>query len=251
MVDPLASFEVHNIIPIHIGKLDLSITNSSLYMLLVVFLICSTCLLALRDKGLIPSKLRFCIERMYFFLTNLVKQQVGNNASKLFPYIFSLFLFIMIGNMVGLIPYAFSFTTQLIVTMGMSLLVWISSIVVGLFVQGKNYFRHFCPSGLPVYITPFFALVELMSFCFRPISLGIRLFANMVSGHIMIKVMASFAVSLAGIIVFSPLAILPVLVNVFLNVFKLVVCLLQAYVFSVLSCIYLSESMKNVSNSEV
>lgn len=244
MVDPLASFEVRNIIPIHIFGMDISITNSSLYMLLVVALICLVCSLGTRGKSLVPGKLQFCLEKLYLFITDTVNQQIRNKSAKMFPYIFSLFLFIMLGNIIGLIPGSFSFTSQLVITMGMAFVVWISSIIVGFVVQGKHFFRHFCPDGMPSYIAPFFVLVEIMSFCFRPVSLGIRLFANMLSGHIMIEVMASFAVSLAGIFMFDPASVIPVIANVFLNVFKLVVCVLQAYVFSVLSCIYMAESLE-------
>ncbi len=248
MVDPLSSFEVHNIIPMHIFGIDVSITNSSLYMLLVVALICSVCALGTRCNGLIPTKLQFCLEKLYFLVSGIVDQQIQHKSAKMFPYIFALFMFIMLGNIIGLIPGSFSFTSQLVITMGMAFMVWIASIIVGFVVQGRHFFRHFCPEGMPIYIAPFFVLVEIMSFCFRPVSLGIRLFANMLSGHIMIEVMASFAVSLAGIFMFDPASAVPVIANVFLNVFKLVVCVLQAYVFSVLSCIYMAEVLKPVAD---
>ena len=250
MIDPLASFKVYNIIPIHILGLDLSITNSSLYMLLVVGCICTICTLGVKSDSIIPSKWHYCLEKFYFFITNIVKQQIPSRATKVFPFIFALFLFIALGNIIGLVPGAFSFTTQLIVTMGMAFIIWVSSIVIGFFVQGKHFFKHFCPDGIPVYIAPFFIIVEIMSFCFRPISLGIRLFANMLSGHIMIEVMASFAVALAGHYVIDSAGTIPVLVNVFLNVFKLLVCILQAYVFSVLACIYLGEALEMSDNKK-
>lgn len=248
MIDPLASFEVRNLIPIHIFGLDLSITNSSVYMLLSVAIICSVCMLGLHSTAIVPTKWRYCLEKFYLFLTDIVKQQIPSNATKVFPFIFALFLFITLGNIIGLIPGAFSFTSQLVITMSMAFLVWIASIIIGFSVQGQHFFKHFCPDGIPIYIAPFFVVVEIMSFCFRPISLGIRLFANMLSGHIMIEVMASFAVSLAGKYIIDSAGTIPVLVNVFLNVFKLVVCILQAYVFSVLSCIYLGESLEMSDN---
>ena len=237
----MSSFEVKNIIPIKICDFDISITNSSLYMLIVVFIICILFGIITSKKSIIPSKLSFCIEELYCYIRNVVNSNISVASSKIFPYILSLFLFIMVGNFVGLVPYAFSFTSQLIVTMGMAVLVFLTSIILGIYNQGLHYFRHFCPVGIPGYLAPFFIVIELMSFLFRPISLGIRLFANMVSGHIMIKVIAGFAVSLTSIsVLFSSI---PVIINVLLNIFKLVVCALQAYVFSVLSCIYLSESM--------
>lgn len=250
MIDPMASFEVKTLIPLELFGIDISITNSSLYMILVVVVICGLFFVGTSNKGIIPSKLRYCLEALFNFVNGIIDSNVSEKGAQLFPYILSLFLFITIGNMVGLFPYAFSFTSQLVVTLCMACLVFVASIIVGFYNQGLHYFKHFCPDGIPVYIAPFFVIIELMSFAFRPISLGIRLFANMVSGHIMIKIIASFAVSLAGLsFLKGGLAIIPVVVNVLLNVFKLVVCVLQAYVFSVLSCIYLSESL-TIENKE-
>jgi F-type H+-transporting ATPase subunit a len=154
----------------------------------------------------------------------------------------------MVGNIIGLFPFAFSFTSQLVVTIGMAVAVFISSIIVGIKSQGKKYFKHFCPDGIPGYLAPIFILIEMMSFLFRPISLGLRLFANMVAGHIMIKVMAGFAVSLAGITVMAYVSAVPVAINILLNIFKLVVCVLQAYVFVVLTCMYLAESLEETAH---
>ena len=244
MIDPMASFEVKTLVPLELFGIDISITNSSLYMIVVVFVICALFFIGTADKGIIPNKLRYCLESLFKFINGIIDSNVSEKGSQLFPYILSLFLFITVGNMVGLFPYAFSFTSQLVVTLCMACIVFISSIIVGFSNQGMHYLKHFCPDGIPIYIAPFFVIIELMSFAFRPISLGIRLFANMVSGHIMIKIIASFAVSLASLSFLSGgLAIIPVVVNVLLNVFKLVVCVLQAYVFAVLSCIYLSESL--------
>lgn len=244
MIDPMASFEVKTLVPLELFGIDISITNSSLYMILVVVAIFVLFFIGTSNKGIIPNKFRYCLESLFNFINGIIDSNVSEKGSQLFPYILSLFLFITIGNMIGLLPYAFSFTSQLVVTLCMACLVFVASIVVGIYNQGIHYLKHFCPDGIPVYIAPFFVVIELMSFAFRPISLGIRLFANMVSGHIMIKIMASFAVSLASLSFLSGgLAIIPVSVNVLLNVFKLVVCVLQAYVFSVLSCIYLSESL--------
>ncbi len=250
MIDPMASFEVKTLIPLELFGIDISITNSSLYMIVVVLVVCALFFIGTSDKAIIPNKLRYCLESLFKFINGIIDSNVSEKGSQLFPYILSLFLFITVGNMIGLLPYAFSFTSQLVVTLCMACLVFISSIIVGFCNQGMHYLKHFCPDGIPTYIAPFFVIIELMSFAFRPISLGIRLFANMVSGHIMIKIIASFAVSLASLSFLSGgLAIIPVIVNVLLNVFKLVVCVLQAYVFAVLSCIYLSESL-TVENKE-
>ncbi|MDR2074600.1 MAG: F0F1 ATP synthase subunit A [Holosporales bacterium] len=248
MIDPLSSFEIHTILPLNLFGLDISITNSSLFMIIATALVLMIMYVGTKSShSLIPTKMQIIIEELFSITGGIVKTNVSQKGVEIFPYIFSMFMFIMFGNILGLFPFAFSFTSQIIVTIGMSSLVFIASIIIGLRTQGVHYFRHFCPEGIPSYIAPFFTIIELMSFLFRPISLGVRLFANMVSGHIMIKVMASFAVSIAGIAAFSYASMIPIIVNVFLNVFKLVVCILQAYVFVVISCIYLSESMEGSS----
>ena len=242
MSDPMSSFVVKELIPIHIAGIDLSITNSSIFMIFVTLLICVLFVSGASKKKLIPSKLQLIIEKSIFFIGGIVKTSAGQNSVLLFPYMLALFLFIMFGNVIGLFPFAFSFTSQIAVTIGMALIVFMSSIIIGLVKQGKHYFRHFCPEGIPGYLAPFVVVVELLSFMFRPISLGIRLFANMVAGHIMIDVIAGFAASMAGIAALSVCSVIPVTVNILLNCFKVVVCVLQAYVFVVLSCMYLSES---------
>ncbi|MDR1034526.1 MAG: F0F1 ATP synthase subunit A [Holosporales bacterium] len=239
----MASFEVKNIIPIRFLGLDFSITNSSLYMMLTVGLILVCFGIGTRNASIIPTKFQCVIEKMFFFIGDIVKTNAGDHGVKLFPYMFVLFLFICLGNIIGLFPFAFSFTSQLVVTIGMACLVFVASIIIGICRNGLHYFKHFCPEGLPSYIIPFFVVVELISFTFRPISLGIRLFANIVAGHVMIKIIAGFAVSFASVVTLSGLAIVPVAFNVLLNIFKLAVCVLQAYVFVVLSCMYLVESM--------
>jgi F-type H+-transporting ATPase subunit a len=245
VIDPLSSFEVHTILPLNLFGLDISITNSSLFMIIATGMVLLLMYAGTKNKNfLIPNKMQMIVEGLFLISGGIVKTNVGQKSVEIFPYMFSIFMFIMFGNILGLFPFAFSFTSQIVVTMGMSSLIFIASIIIGLRTQGAHYFRHFCPEGIPSYIAPFFTVIELMSFLFRPISLGVRLFANMVSGHIMIKVMASFAVSIAGVTAFSYASIIPVVVDTFLNVFKLVVCILQAYVFVVISCIYLSESME-------
>ncbi len=240
----MSSFEVKTLLPINILGLDISITNSSIFMLLVVFAISLIFWFGISNRSLIPTKLQLLLEKLFFFIGDVVKSNSGKSAIEIFPYMISLFLFIMIGNIVGLFPFAFSFTSQLVITIGMALSIFIASIIIGIYKQGFLYFKHFCLDGIPGYLIPFFVVIELMSFVFRPISLGIRLFANMVSGHIMIEVIAGFAVSIASITIVSYFAILPVVINILLNIFKLVVCMLQAYVFVVLSCMYLSESLE-------
>ncbi len=244
MIDPMASFLVKNILPMNLFGLDISITNSSIFMFLVVATICCIFWLATKNREIVPTKLQVVVEKLFFFIGGIVKSNAGKKGVEIFPYMMALFLFIMLGNIAGLFPFAFSYTSQLCITIGMSLVVFISSIIVGIMNQKMAYFKRFCPAGIPGYLVPIFIVIELLSFLFRPISLGIRLFANMVSGHIMIEVIAGFAASIASIAVFSYFSVVPVAVDVALSLFKFVVCMLQAYVFVVLSCMYLSESLE-------
>lgn len=246
MIDVMSSFVVKTIIPINFWGLDISITNSSLFMIIVVAILAALFFFGTSNKensngSVVPSKFQMAIEETFYIVGNIVKTNAPQKSVELFPYIIALFLFILFGNVLGLFPFAFSFTSQIAITFAMATAVFVASIIVGLKCQGLHYFRHFCPEGIPSYLVPFFIVIELMSFLFRPVSLGIRLFANMVSGHIMIEVIASFAASLFGFFAIS--AIFPVVVDILLNMFKLIVCGLQAYVFVVLSCIYLSESI--------
>jgi F-type H+-transporting ATPase subunit a len=244
MGDPMSSFVVKQIVPINVCGIDISITNSSLFMLLTVMVIALLLWIGTANRGIVPTKMQVVTEKLFLFANDIVRTNIGERGTEVLPYMISLFLFIMMGNVIGLFPFAFSFTSQLVVTIGLATAVFIASIVLGIYNHGIAYFRHFCPHGIPVYLIPFFIIIELMSFIFRPLSLGIRLFANMVAGHIMIKVIAGFAVSIAGLAFVSYLALIPVAINVLLNIFKLVVCMLQAYVFAVLSCMYISESLK-------
>ncbi|MDR1333099.1 MAG: F0F1 ATP synthase subunit A [Holosporales bacterium] len=244
----MSSFEVCNVLPLSIGGFDISITNSSIFMMLVVAIVCCVLWHGTANKNLVPTRLQVVVEKLFFFIGGIVSGNVENRGLLIFPYIMVLFLFIMIGNVLGLLPFAFSFTSQLIVTVGMATAVFIASVVVGICTQGRQYFRHFCPDGIPRYMIPFFIIIETMSFLFRPLSLGIRLFANMVSGHIMIKVVAGFASSIAGTAKFAPLAIFPIAFDTLMNIFKLAVCVLQAYVFVTLSCMYMAESLGDSSH---
>jgi F-type H+-transporting ATPase subunit a len=243
--DPLASFAVKVFVPMRLFGLDVSLTNSAVFMVVVTCLVSVFLFFGTANKGLIPSKIQAITESLFYFVGDLVRSNIGPKGGQSFPYILALFLFVLGGNIVGLLPFSFACTAQLTVTLAMACLVVISSVILGITNKGKSYFHHFCPSVLPLVIKPFFALIETMSFLFRPLSLGVRLFANMVSGHIMIEIMAGFAASaVLGGVALSFASILPITMAVLLTLFKIGVCMLQAYVFSVLSCIYLSESVQ-------
>ena len=238
------TLDVSVIMPIKLFGLDFSITNSALAMVFVTASIIVLLLFCTKKVNIKPNKAQVIIEQLFFFVGNIVGSKLKSHSVALFPYMMALFLFILFGNVFGLFPFAFSFTSQIVITIAMASAVFLASIILGFVNHGIHYLRHFCPKEIPIYIAPFFVIIELMSFLFRPISLGIRLFANMFSGHIMLEIVAGAAVAAAASA--SPfiesLSIVPIAINVLLDIFKLIVCVLQSYVFVVLSCEYLSES---------
>ena len=172
MVDPMASFQVRNIVPMNVFGVDISITNSAIFMFLAVAVICGVFWVGTTERGLLPTKLQVVIEQVFFLIGGIVKSNTRKKGAELLPYMMALFLFIMIGNVIGLFPFAFSYTSQLCVTIGMASIVFIASIVIGLINQKMAYFRRFCPSGIPGYLVPFFVIIELLSFMLRPLILS-------------------------------------------------------------------------------
>ena len=242
MIDPLHQFEIHKIIPITLGGWDISLTNSALFMILTTCVIISFLTLATLRPKLVPGRLQYLGESVYTFIQQMILDNVGKQGIAYTPYILSLFLFVLLGNFLGMIPYGFTFTSHIIVTFSLALIVFTLVTIVGFIKHGLHFFRLFCPEGTPLYIAPLLVPVEIMSYFTRPVSLGVRLFANMVAGHAMLKIFAGFVVLLAGTSIF-PLAILPFAVNLAVTGFEFLVALLQAYVFTVLTCIYLNDAI--------
>ena len=242
MLDPLHQFKIHKLVPLSLGGVDISFTNSSLFMLLSTLVISVFFYFSSRSPTIIPSRLQYMGETVYQFIAELVHENVGPEGKKYFPYILSLFLFILAGNFLGMIPYGFTFTSHISVTFGLAVIVFTGVTIIGFCRHGLHFFRLFCPEGTPLYIAPLLVPVEIMSYLTRPISLGVRLFANMVAGHAMLKIFAGFVVILGGTH-FFPLAILPFAVNLAVTGFEFLVALLQAYVFTVLTCIYLNDAI--------
>lgn len=242
MIDPLHQFMIHPLFNIQILGFDLSFTNSSLFMVLATF--CSILLLTLATKNpqLIPGRLQYIGESIYGFIQTLIRDNVGEKGLRYTPYLLSLFMFVLMGNFLGMIPYGFTFTSHIIVTFALALMVFITVTIIGFVQHGFQFFRLFCPKGTPLFIAPLLVPVEIMSYFTRPISLSVRLFANMVAGHAMLKIFAAFVVILAGTSLF-PLAALPFLMNLAIIAFEFLVALLQAYVFTVLTCIYLNDAI--------
>lgn len=237
---PLTQFEVKKIIDIKIGKYDLSFTNSALYMVIATFLIIAFMIFSTRKKSLIPSRIQTIAEILFNFINDLIKGSIGDEGQKFFPLIFSLFTFILICNFLGMTPYGFTSTSQVAVTLSIAILCFLIITIYAIYRNKLSGFIHmFLPSGVPWWMSPLIFLIELFSFLIRPITLSVRLFANMVAGHVLLKVIAGFIISLGGIF-----AILPFAFSIIMTGFELFVAVLQAYIFAILVCAYLSETMK-------
>ncbi len=242
MVDPLHQFEIHEIVPLSLFGYDISFTNASLSMVMSALVALFFLHMATRKQALIPGRFQMAVESLFSFIGQMIKTHVGREGLAYFPHVFCLFLFILVGNTLGLLPYAFTFTSHIIVTFSLAMLVFMGSIIIGVKKHGLHFFKLFFPDGIPVYVAPLLVPVEIISFLSRPISLSVRLFANMVAGHIMLKIFAGFCVLLAASN-FFPLAAAPLLINAAMTGFEFLVALLQAYVFTILTCIYLNDAI--------
>jgi F-type H+-transporting ATPase subunit a len=245
VANPLHQFEVQPIIPIHIGDVDASYTNSALFMTIAVTLITVFLLFSVKSRSLVPGRMQSLAELAYEFIANMIRTNVGSAGQAYFPFIFSLFYFILLGNMLGMMPYGYTFTAQLVVTLGMALLIFIGTTVIGFVKHGFRFFGLFLPQGTPWYIAPILVPIEIVSYCFRPVSLSLRLFANMTAGHTLLKVFAGFIGGfVASLGVLGLLAgLIPLVAVVGLTGLEFLVAFLQAYVYTVLACIYLNDAL--------
>ena len=236
-MNPLHQFDIHKIIPMSIGGVDLSLTNSALFMLLAVGLSIMLLWFALRRHQLIPSGAQAVAETLYKFIDTTAKDTIGTNYQPYLPFLFSVFLFILMGNLLGLIPMGFTFTSQLAPVGAFALLGLIISTCVGLKLHHWGWFRTFLPKGMPVILAPLIIPIELISFMAKPFSLTIRLVMNMIVGHILLQIMAYFTTisGLAGVLPFAFI--------VLMTLFELGIAFLQAYIYTVLTSIYLGEAV--------
>jgi F-type H+-transporting ATPase subunit a len=245
MADPIEQFQIHNLLPLgKIGSIDIAFTNSALYMVLAVGLTAALMLGATAGRELVPGRLQSVAELAYEFVADTIRNTIGEGGMRFFPLVFSLFMFILISNMVGLIPYNFTVASHIIITAALAFLVFFTVIIYGLWKNGLHFFKIFVPSGVPWYILPLIVFIEVLSFLSRPISHSVRLFANMLAGHITLKVFAGFVTMLGGLGVAGWLgATLPLALTVALTALELLVAFLQAYVFTILTCIYLNDAL--------
>ena len=235
--DPLHQFEIRTLIPIHLGGIDVSFTNSALMMTVVVAAITLFSTVSVRRRALVPGRWQSLAELSYEFIANMIRDNVGRQGRRYFPFIFSLFMFILFANLLGLVPFSFTITSHIIITFALALLVFMGVTVIGFIKHGIGFLGFFLPRGVPLYLAPLVIPIEILSYLTRPVSLSLRLFANMLAGHTMLKVFGGFVV-LLGVFGVVPLALV-----VALTALEFIIAFLQAYVFAVLTCVYLSDAL--------
>ena len=245
MADPIHQFEIHKIFSLgHIGNQEIAFTNSSAYMFGAVAVVSILMLGGSAGRHLIPTRFQSMAELSYEFVANTLKSSIGEEGMRFFPLVFSLFMFILTANMIGIVPYTFTTTSHLIVTVALALLVFLTVFIYGIYKNGLKFFKLFVPHGIPIYILPLIMVIEVISFLSRPVSHSVRLFANMLAGHITLKVFAGFVTSLSALgAVGAAGALLPLAMTTALTGLELLVAFLQAYVFTILTCIYLNDAL--------
>lgn len=245
MADPIHQFEINKIFTIgHVGGHEIAFTNSSLFMVISVGIIAALLVGMTSSRSLVPGRLQSLAELSYEFVATTIRSTAGSEGMKFFPLVFTIFMFILVANLIGLIPYSFTITSHIIITVSFALLVFVTVVVYGFWKNGLHFFKLFVPSGIPIFILPLVVFIEVFSFFLRPISHSVRLFANMLAGHIALKVFASFITLLAGLGILGIAgAVLPLGMVIALTALELLVAFLQAYVFTILTCIYLNDAI--------
>jgi F-type H+-transporting ATPase subunit a len=241
---PLDQFKIEPIIPIHIGGIDASFTNSALFMVITIALASVVVIWGSRGRALVPNRWQSLAEISYEFIAGMIDDNVGHEGRDYFPFIFTLFMFIFFGNLLGLIPYGYTFTSQIIVTFAMAAVVFIGVTIIGIAKHGWHFLSFFVPHGVPIVLLLLLVPIELLSYVIRPFTLSIRLFANMMAGHTMLAIFAGFVAPLllaAGAI--KAFAVVPLGVDILLIFLELLVAALQAYVFTILTCLYLRDAI--------
>ena len=234
----MAQFEIKRIVPLELFGWDVSFTNSSLFMVIAMAIIPLFYLVAMNRRALVPGRLQSTAELSYEYVANMVRDIVGEGGMKYFPWIFTIFMFILVLNLLGLVPYSFTVTSHIIVTFAFAAMVWLVVTAIGFINHGPGFLKLFVPSGVPWWLLPIIVVIELISYLIRPISHSVRLFANMMAGHAMLKVFAGFVVGLGLIGGWAPFVFLLGFTGL-----ELVVAFLQAFIFTVLTCIYLNDAV--------
>ena len=235
---PLEQFQIKTLIPLNLGDADVSFTNSALFMVIALTLITMFLVMGTRRRALVPGRWQSMAEMSYEFVANLIRDTVGSEGRKYFPLIFSLFMFILFGNLLGMVPYSFTFTSHIIVTFAMAIIVFVGVTILGFVRHGLHFLHFFVPPGVSPLLWPLMIPIEIISYLSRPISLSVRLFANLTAGHTMLKVFAGFVVSLGVIGGWLPLAFVVALTGL-----EFLIAFLQAYVFTILTCFYIKDAL--------
>ncbi len=234
---PLAQFLITRLIPLHIGRYDISFTNASLLMTIIVALITLLLVATTRRAALVPGRLQSVAELSYEFVAGMVRDTIGSEGEQYFPLVFSIFMFVLFANLLGLVPYSYTVTSQVVVTFALAIFVVGLATLVGLLRHRFHFFSFFFPPGAPILLAPILIPVEIISYLSRPVSLSLRLFANMMAGHTMMAVFAGFVVALGFF------GFLPIVANAAMYALELVIAVLQAYVFAILTCLYLYDAI--------
>jgi len=237
--NPMHQFIVYRIGPeISLGNVDISFTNASLFMMISALAIISVFFAGTRRKAVIPTKIQLLTELSYTLVSKMISDTAGSKAKPYFPFIFSLFMFVLFCNMLGMLPYSFTVTSHIIVTFALAAIIFIGVTIIGFVNHGVGYLKLFIPSGVPVVLLPIIVIIEMISYLARPVSLSVRLFANMMAGHTMLKVFGGFVISLGIIGGWLPLSFTVALIGL-----EVLIAFLQAYVFAILTCIYLNDAL--------
>jgi len=244
-MDPIHQFQITKYFTIaHFGNVAIDFTNSALFMLIALAIILVLTIGATASRALVPGRMQAVAEISYEFVATTLRSSAGSEGMKFFPLVFSIFMFVLVVNVMGLIPYSFTVTSHIIITVSLALLVFLTVVVYGFYKNGLRFFKLFVPDGIPVYILPLVTFIEVLSFLSRPVSHSVRLFANMLAGHITLKVFGGFVTMLGAAGVLGWLgAIIPLSMAVALTALELLVAFLQAYVFAILTCIYLNDAI--------
>ena len=235
--NPLEQFKINRIVELEAAGMDMSFTNSSAWMVAALILICVFVIMGMRQKSMVPGRWQSMVEMSYELVAGMIRDTAGAEAQRYFPFIFSLFTFILACNLLGMIPYSFTVTSHIVVTFAMSAFVFVGVTVIGFARHGLGYTKLFAPEGASPILLVILIPIEIISYFIRPISLSVRLFANMMAGHTMLKVFAGFVISL-GLYGIVPLAFMVALTGL-----EIIVAILQAYIFSILACIYLNDAI--------
>jgi|TARA_E500000081_G_scaffold152616_1_gene185161 F-type H+-transporting ATPase subunit a len=244
MNSPVEQFTIKTLYDINLMGIDVSFTNASLFMFLSIFCSIGFLYFGARKQSLVPNRIQCLVEMSYEFVANMVKENAGKGSQAYFPFVFTLFMFILFGNLLGMIPYSYTFTSQIAVTFTLAAIIFVGVTLIALFKHGFKFFTYFFPSGVPIALAPLLIPIEIISYFIRPISLSVRLFANMLAGHTMMKVFAGLIImmgSAGGLLKIG--AVLPLLAVIGLTGLEFLVAALQAYVFSILTCMYLHDAI--------